>query len=178
MIKAGQLKRRVSSKGGSTQKDGQLEGKRPMEPNRLNQGVDAASGIHIVGVGASAGGLEALEEMFQSMPDDLGVAFVIVQHLSPDFKSLMDELLARRTSMPIYRIENGMSLEANAVYLLPPRKELIVSGGRFLLTDKDPAELSLPIDHFLRSLAQDYGRRAIAVVLSGTGSDGSRVSRY
>ena len=129
---------------------------------------------YVVGIGASAGGLEALERLFEGMPPDTGMAFVTVQHLSPDFKSLMDELLARRTSMPIHRIDDGMSLEANAVYLLPPRKELIVSGGRLLLTDKDPAELSLPIDHFLRSLAQDYGRRAIAVVLSGTGSDGSR----
>lgn len=130
---------------------------------------------HIVGVGASAGGLEALERMFQNMPADTGMAFVIVQHLSPDFKSLMDELLARWTSLPIHRVQDGMEVEANSIYLLPPRKEMIISAGKLLLTDKDPDQgLSLPIDHFLRSLAQERGSSAIAVILSGTGSDGSR----
>ncbi len=130
---------------------------------------------HIVGVGASAGGLEALERMFQNMPTETGMAFVIVQHLSPDFKSLMDELLARWTSLPIHRVQNGMEVEANSIYLLPPRKEMIISAGKLLLTDKDPEHgLSLPIDHFLRSLAQDCGAASVAVILSGTGSDGSR----
>lgn len=135
----------------------------------------AAKPSHIVGVGASAGGLEALERMFQNMPADTGMAFVIVQHLSPDFKSLMDELLARWTSLPIHRVHNGMEVVANSIYLLPPRKEMIISAGKLLLTDKDPEHgLSLPIDHFLRSLAQECGPQAIAVILSGTGSDGSR----
>jgi len=130
---------------------------------------------HIVGIGASAGGLEALEQFFGSMPSDTGMAFVVIQHLSPDFKSLMDELLAHRTTMAIHRVEDGMSVEPNAVYLIPPRKEMIISDGRLLLTDKDPNQaLTLPIDHFFRSLAQDVGRDAIAIVLSGTGSDGSR----
>ncbi len=130
---------------------------------------------YVVGIGASAGGLEALERLFERIPSDTGMAYVVVQHLSPDFKSLMDELLGRRTSMKIHRVEDGMAVEANAVYLLPPRKEMIISGGKLLLTDKDPHRgLTLPMDHFFRSLAQDCGRRAIAVVLSGTGSDGSR----
>ena len=129
----------------------------------------------VVGIGASAGGLEALERFFRSVAPECGMAFVIVQHLSPDFKSLMDELLARHTSLPIHPAEDGMKVEPNSVYLLPPRKEMIISSGRLLLTDKDPErDLSLPIDHFFRSLAQDAGRRAIAVILSGTGSDGSR----
>lgn len=131
--------------------------------------------LHIVGIGASAGGLEALERFFRSAPTKSGLAYVVIQHLSPDFKSLMDELLARHTKLPIHRVENGMIVEPDHVYLLPPKKEMIVSGGRLLLTDKDPEQdLSLPIDHFFRSLAQDAGRCAIAVVLSGTGSDGSR----
>jgi two-component system CheB/CheR fusion protein len=134
---------------------------------------DAA--LYIAGIGASAGGLEALERLFRAMPADTGVAFVIVQHLSPDFKSVMDELLARHTRMPIHRVENGMTVRANSIYLIPPKKEMIISGGRLLLTDKDPAQdLSLPIDHFFRSLASDAADRAIAIVLSGTGSDGSR----
>ncbi|HEX6962042.1 MAG TPA: chemotaxis protein CheB, partial [Lacipirellula sp.] len=129
----------------------------------------------IVGIGASAGGLEALERLFKNMPADTELAFVIIQHLSPDFKSLMDELLARHTRMVIHRVEDGMPVEPNSIYLIPPRKEMIISGRRLLLTDKDPdQELSLPIDHFFRSLAQDVGRCAVAVVLSGTGSDGSR----
>ena len=130
---------------------------------------------HVVGIGASAGGLEALEQFFNAMPPENGMAFVVVQHLSPDFKSLMDELLSHRTSMAIHRVEDGMQVEADAIYLIPPKKEMIISGGRLLLTDKDPQQaLTLPIDHFFRSLAQDVGRDAIAIVLSGTGSDGSR----
>ena len=79
----------------------------------------------IAGIGASAGGLEALERFFDSLPDTPGMAFVVVQHLSPDFKSLMDELLARHTSMPIHLVENEMVVEANHVYLIPPRMEMI-----------------------------------------------------
>lgn len=138
-----------------------------------------ASPFHVVGIGASAGGLEALERLFEGMPPDSGLAFVVVQHLSPDFKSLTDEILARRTSIPIYRVENGMEVRPNALFLLPPRKDMIVSGGRLLLTDKEPVpEVSLPIDHFFRSLAQDLGPRAVAIILSGTGSDGSRGVRH
>lgn len=130
---------------------------------------------HIVGIGASAGGLEALERMFDEMPVDTGMAFIVVQHLSPHFKSLMDELLARWTTMPIHTAQNGMAVVANSIYLMPPKKEMIISDGKLLLTDKEPAdELTLPIDQFFRSLARDGGSRAIAVVLSGTGSDGSR----
>jgi two-component system CheB/CheR fusion protein len=130
---------------------------------------------HVVGIGASAGGLEALERLFDRMPVRTGMAFVVLQHLSPDFKSLTDELLARHTGIPIFRVEDGMEVRPDAIYLLPPRKDMIISGGKLLLTDKDPSRfVALPIDHFFRSLAQDVGERAIAIVLSGTGSDGSR----
>jgi two-component system CheB/CheR fusion protein len=129
----------------------------------------------IVGIGASAGGLEALETFFDHAPADSGLAYVVVQHLSPDFKSLMDELLSRHTKIRIHRVVDGMEVEPNSIYLIPAKKEMIVSGGRLLLTDKDPAQpLTLPIDVFLRSLAQEMGNRAVGVVLSGTGSDGSR----
>ncbi len=131
--------------------------------------------FHIVGVGASAGGLEALEKFFDNMRPDSGLAFVVVQHLSPDFKSLMDELLSRHTDIAIHRVEDGMVVEPNAIYLIPPKKEMIISGGKLLLTDKDPDQaVSLPIDTFFRSLAQECGELSVAVVLSGTGSDGSR----
>jgi two-component system CheB/CheR fusion protein len=129
----------------------------------------------VVGVGASAGGLEALEQLFSEMPPSTGLAFVVVQHLSPDFKSMMDELLARRTRIPITLVEDGMHVEADHIYLIPPRKEMIISDGRLLLRDKGGSpDLPMPIDIFFRSLAQDLGDRAIGIVLSGAGSDGSR----
>ena len=131
--------------------------------------------FYVVGIGASAGGLEALEQFFSNMPDDTDMAFVVVQHLSPDFKSLMDELLARHTSIPIFRVTDSVEVKRNAIYLIPPKKNMIMSGGKLMLTEQDPSGgLNLPIDIFFRSLAQDVGKRAIAVVLSGTGSDGSR----
>lgn len=99
------------------------------------------------------GGLEALERLFNAMPADTEMAFVVVQHLSSDFKSLMVELLARWTSMPIYSAQNEMPVKSNAVYLMPPKKVLINSDGKLLLIDKGlPGELSLPIDQFFRSL--------------------------
>jgi len=131
--------------------------------------------LYVVGIGASAGGLEALEHFFDNVPRASGMAFVVVQHLSPDFKSLMDEILARRTSLPISLVEDAMVVEPDHIYLIPPKKEMIISGGRLLLSERDrEQELTLPIDVFFRSLAQDCGPRAIAVVLSGGGSDGSR----
>jgi two-component system CheB/CheR fusion protein len=130
---------------------------------------------YVVGVGASAGGLDALERFFAKVPVDSGMAFVVVQHLSPDFKSLMDELLARHTKLPIRLVEDGMPIEADHIYLIPPKKEMIISSGRLLLSERDrQQELTMPIDMFFRSLAQDCGARAVAIVLSGGGSDGSR----
>jgi len=147
-----------------------------LEPDFVN--TDQAirrRGPYIVGIGASAGGLEALEHFFDHLAADTEMAFVVVQHLSPDFKSLMDELLGRHTELPIQLVEDGMLVEARHVYLIPPKKEMIISGGRLLLSERDrQQELTLPIDVFFRSLAQDCGRRAIAIVLSGSGSDGSR----
>lgn len=129
----------------------------------------------MVGIGASAGGLEALERFFESVPVETGMAFVVVPHLSLDFKSLMDELLARKTPLPIHRAADRMEVRPNAIHLIPPRKDMIISSRRLLLTDKDPTQLvTLPIDHFFRSLAHDLGDRAIAIILSGTGSDGCR----
>ncbi len=134
-----------------------------------------ARAFPIVGVGASAGGLEALERLFQAAPLDAGLAYVVVQHLSPDFKSLMEELLARHTRLPIRRVVDGIVVEPDVIYLIPPNTDMIIAGGRLHLTERDPDQaLSLPIDLFLRSLADDVGDRAVAVILSGSGSDGSR----
>jgi len=142
-----------------------------LEEERHPEAVPSA----IVGIGASAGGLESLEQLFDGMPNNTGMAFVVIQHLSPDFKSLMDELLARHSDMPIVLAQDEMQIVPNHVYLMPPRKEMTVRNGLLWLTDKDPSTaLTRPIDLFFRSLAQDAGPRAIAVVLSGSGSDGSR----
>lgn len=129
----------------------------------------------VVGIGASAGGLEALETLFDQMPVNDGMAFVIVQHLSPDFKSLMAELLARHTDMAIHRVEDNMRVEPNSLYLIPPKQDMVIKSGRLLLTAREsPKSHALPIDHFFHSLASDKGARSISIVLSGTGSDGTR----
>ena len=131
--------------------------------------------FNVIGVGASAGGLEALEKFFVNMPEQTGAAFVVVQHLSPDFKSHMAELLARKTSLAINRVTNGMEVEPNTIYLIPPNAEMVISNGRLLITERDKTEsLHLPIDQFFRSLAHECRERAVGVILSGTGSDGSR----
>ncbi len=136
---------------------------------------EALKPSHIVGVGASAGGLEAIETFFKFMPPDSGVAFVVIQHLSPDHKSLMAELLSKRTQMQVHRAEDSMQVECNSVYLIPPNRNLRLFHGRLLLSEqnRNTRGINLPIDIFFRSLAEDQGAKAIAIVLSGTGSDGS-----
>ncbi len=130
---------------------------------------------HFVGIGASAGGLEAIEAFFKNMPSRNNLAFVVVQHLSPDYKSLMVELLSKKTEMPVHRAEEGMEVLAGNVYLIPPKKNLTIFHGKLLLNDKEINQgISLPIDIFLRSLAEDQAERTIAIILSGTGSDGTR----
>ena len=131
--------------------------------------------FHVVGVGASAGGLEAIEKFFIGMPENTGAAFVVVQHLSRDFKSHMAELLSRKTSLAIKRVTNGIEVEPNTIYLIPSNAEMVISNGRLLITERNNSgALHLPIDHFFNSLANECGRKSIGVILSGTGSDGSR----
>ena len=135
--------------------------------------------MYVVGIGASAGGLNALEQLFDNLVADTGAAFVVVQHLSPNFKSLMKKLLEKHTSMSIYRIDDGMVLEANSIYLIPPRQNVTLSGNILQLeerkknSNKQP-ELNFPIDLFFISLAENYGEKSIGVILSGSGSDGTR----
>ena len=128
----------------------------------------------IVGIGASAGGLEALQDFFRNTPADTGMAFVVVQHLSPEHQSLMAEILARQTQMPVRQIEDGMPVEANEVYVIAPGFTLTLREGRLHLGQ--PIETRghrRPVDDFLRSLAQEQKERAIAVILSGTGTNGT-----
>lgn len=136
--------------------------------------VEADPGFFLVGVGASAGGLEALGKFFASMPVNSGLAFVVVQHLSPDHKSFMVELLSRKTDIPVNQAVDGAEVRPNHIYLIPPKRNLKISNGRLLLIDPAPDRIvNLSIDVFFRSVAEDFGHRAIGVVLSGTGSDGT-----
>lgn len=128
----------------------------------------------VVGVGASAGGLEAIQEFFKYVPSDIGAAFVVVQHLSPDYKSFMNELLSRHTTMPVEVVTDGTPILINHIYLIPPKTNLTIFKGTLYLSELSSSKtLNLPIDIFFRSLAKDQEKNAIAIVLSGTGSDGS-----
>jgi two-component system, chemotaxis family, CheB/CheR fusion protein len=129
---------------------------------------------YIVCLGASAGGLEALEKFFNACPSDTGAAFVVVQHLSPDHKSMMSNLLARYTKMPVIMVEEAMPIQSNHVFLIPPGAIMHVSEGHLHLTPKNPHGLTLAIDIFLSSLGDIYGKQAVGIILSGTGTDGTR----
>jgi two-component system CheB/CheR fusion protein len=133
-----------------------------------------APSFPIVGMGASAGGLQAFSKFFEAMPDDSGMAFVLIHHVDPDHESLMAELLAKHTKMPVALAVDGARVAPNHVYVIPPKRFLGIKDGTLRLTD--PTErrgMRLPINHFLRTLAQDQGQSAIAIILSGTGSDGA-----
>jgi two-component system CheB/CheR fusion protein len=128
----------------------------------------------VVGMGASAGGLDAFKRFFAVMPSRRGLAFVLVQHLDPTHESLMVELLAKHTAMKVVEVKNQMAIEPNHVYMIPPNKYLAVSKGVLQLSE--PAErrgMRMPIDFFFRSLAEDQQERAIGILLSGTGTEGT-----
>jgi two-component system CheB/CheR fusion protein len=128
----------------------------------------------IVGIGASAGGLEALEQFLRHVPENSGMAFVIVQHLDPTHKGIMPELLQRTTGMEVFQVRDRMRVKPNCVYVIPPNKDMsILHGVLHLFEPTAPRGLHLPIDFFLRSLAEDRMERSIGVILSGMGSDGT-----
>ncbi|MBN2279213.1 MAG: PAS domain-containing protein [Candidatus Marinimicrobia bacterium] len=128
---------------------------------------------HIVCIGASAGGLEALESFFLNMPSNSNLAFVVIQHLSPDYKSLMQELLSKKTEMVVKQVKDDTAVLPNHVYLIPPGNNLKIKDSTLYLVPKDKTTLlNLPIDIFMKSLALDQGDKSIGIILSGTGSDG------
>jgi len=136
---------------------------------------DDNSPKYVVGIGASAGGLEALEEFFSHLPTDTDACFIVVQHLSPDFKSMMPELLSKHTKMPIYQVSDGFKLEKNAVYLMPARTSMLIDKKVLKLSNQNPyRHLHMPIDIFFNSLAHDLKHKSVGIILSGTGSDGTR----
>jgi len=128
----------------------------------------------IVGVGASAGGLEALQEFFSKMPPDTGMGFVVVTHLHPDHVSLLPELIGKFTTMGVEQVKDGTQVEPNRVYVMRPGRLLRIREGKLhLIGESDGSHITMPIDHFLRSLASDQCENAICVILSGTGTDGT-----
>jgi two-component system CheB/CheR fusion protein len=128
----------------------------------------------IVGIGASAGGLEAIEQFLRHVPKESGMAFIIVQHLDPTHKGIMHELLRRATSMEVFQVKDRMRIKPNCVYVIPPNKDMsILHGVLHLFEPTTPRGLRLPIDFFLRSLASDRQECSIGVILSGMGSDGT-----
>lgn len=150
--------------------------------------------FYLIGVGASAGGLDALKQLISQIPANFPHSFVVVQHISPDYKSLMSEILGRETALPVLEVADNMTVEPGHIYLIPPRANIVIqgtkedsnvtptdegelgfSGLRFSLVDPTPRPaMNLPIDVFFYSLSEAVRDRAVAIVLSGTGSDGSR----
>jgi two-component system CheB/CheR fusion protein len=128
----------------------------------------------IVGIGASAGGLEAIEQFLRKVPENSGMAFVIIQHMDPTHKGIMHELLRRATPMEVFQVKDRMRIKPNCVYVIPPNKDMsILHGVLHLFEPTAPRGLRLPIDFFLRSLAEDRQECSIGVILSGMGSDGT-----
>jgi len=128
----------------------------------------------IVGIGASAGGLDALEQFFANMPNNTGMAFVVIQHLDPDHPGIMPELLQRITTMKVFQASDSLEVKPNQVYVIPPNKSMsILRGALYLFEPVEARGLRLPIDYFFRSLASDQKEKSAGIILSGMGSDGS-----
>jgi len=158
---------------GKTASDGpECEHDKPVSPE-----ADVESGelsFPVVGIGASAGGLEALREVLEHLPASLGMALVFVQHLDPRYKSNLVEILGRSSSIPVHTAADGTRLEKGHLYVIPPDRDLAVMCGRLqLMSRPEKPAVHLPVDYFLRCLAEDQGANAVGVILSGTGSDGA-----
>jgi two-component system CheB/CheR fusion protein len=140
--------------------------------NKAKEKKDQA--MPIVGIGASAGGLKAFTQLLQRLPANSGMAFVLVQHLDPKHVSILPELLAKATKMPVHEVKDGMPVEPNHVYVIPANVNIAIFHGVLNLMPRTEVRgLHMPIDFFLRSLAEDQGNKAIGVILSGTASDGA-----
>ena len=144
-------------------------------PKRNNRRCpNLGANVPVVGIGASAGGLDVFKRLLGDLPGDTGFAIVFIQHLDPNHQSMLAEILSRATSMPVSEAADGVPLEANHVYVIPQNVELTLLGGALKLAPRTQTPgTHLPIDRFLRSLADQRGSRAIGVILSGAGSDGA-----
>ena len=141
-------------------------------------GQSADAPLIVVGIGASAGGLEALKPFVRNLPTESNMAYIIAQHVSPQHKSMMVELLSRTTNLQVVEARSGMAIEKNLIYITPPNTDASVSKGRIVLSDPHSKIGAKPsIDYLFQSLAQEIGEHAIGVILSGTGSDGTQGAR-
>jgi len=157
------MKKRIEPANGNSQ-PATADRKEPLPPQPFP----------IVGIGASAGGLEALEQFLRHVPEGSGLALVIIQHLDPNHKGMMPELLQRATAMEVHQVKDRMRVKPDCVYVIPPNKDMsILHGMLHLFTPTAARGLRLPIDFFLRSLAEDRKEHSIGVILSGMGSDGT-----
>ena len=130
--------------------------------------------FHIIGIGASAGGLEAFEQFFRNISPNSGMAFVLVSHLDPDHASMLTEILQRTTTMPVVEALDQVTVKPNNVYAIPPNHDMSIFHGKLQLSAPDmPRGQRMVIDSFMRSLAEDQGEHAIGIILSGTGTDGT-----
>ena len=162
----GVLKDRAASKPTKTGKLKSMEKDIPV--------LEAKALFPIVGIGASAGGLEAFEQFFTHTPPDTGMAFVLIQHLDPKHKSILSELVRRYTRMTVREVEDGMVVKPNTIYVIPPNRNMaLLNGDLHLLEPSKIPGMRTPIDFFFRSLAEDRKEEAICIVLSGTGTEGS-----
>jgi len=136
---------------------------------------DGYTAFPVVAIGASAGGLDAFQQLLANLPADTGMAFVLVQHLDPHHQSRLTEVLSRSTAMPVLEAAHNMELAPDHVYIIPPNRNLAVEQGRLQVTPREDSQrVHLPVDHLFRSLAREQKARAIGVILSGTGSDGTQ----
>ncbi|TWR25515.1 PAS domain S-box protein [Mucilaginibacter achroorhodeus] len=146
-----------------------------MKDSRVKFPEDKILEHYIIAIGASAGGLEAIHEFFDHMPPNSGFTFVVIQHLSPDYKSLLVELVSKHTHMKVYEAEDNTTLQRDCVYIIPTKKLMTIRGGRLRLADKIADKSpNTAIDTFLFTLAKDQKDKAIAIILSGTGTDGTK----
>src|SRR5215467_6027215 len=151
------------------------QSKRAMAKQRQKRGSSPSqNGFLIVAIGASAGGIEAFTELIRALPSTTGMAFVLIQHLDPTHHSILTELLAKETAMRVREVSDGMPLQQNHVYVIPPNATMSISRRALKIAPReDTRGLHMSIDHFMRSLANEEGSRAIGVILSGSGSDGT-----
>ena len=143
-----------------------------MKPSREERPAQTDD-VPVVAIGASAGGLEAFTELLSHLPSDTGMGFVLIQHLDPKHESMLTELISRSTSMPVVEVQDGMRVQANHVYVIPPNATMSIQDHTLHLTVRDVRGQHLSVDFFMRALAESQGTNAIGVVLSGAGSDGS-----
>ncbi len=164
----------ASNKINSQRSPKTISGSVTISTKETNHNID--TGFPIVGIGASAGGLAAIESFFSGMPvnTDINMAFVLVQHMPPDHKSILANLIQRYTKMKVYEVQDGMIVQPNCVYIIPPNRDMaFINGSLHLMESSASPGKHLPIDFFFNSLARDQNERAICVILSGTGSDGT-----